>query len=341
MRIQGTTADRTRAGWGRAWTVLLAGLFLPLAGCNRDSTAGNAAATGDGRPLVVCTTTMIADLARQVGGARVRVESIMPPGTDPHIYDPKPDDSILFRKAALVLYNGLHLEGKMVHMFENAGAKAVALAEDPRIKARESAQARGAPDPHCWWNARHFMVYAQRACDALVRMDPAGEAEYRERTRAYLAALEKLDAQIKAAVERIPPTQRYLVTSHDAFFYYGDAYGLKVDAVLGISTDAQVNALRLTELARLIVQQRVPALFHETSVSAALNQMVDQVMELARKQGHEVRVPPEPLYSDSLGKPGTPAETYLGALRENTRIIVTALAGKEAAQTLAAENRQD
>ncbi|MEW6251592.1 MAG: zinc ABC transporter substrate-binding protein [Planctomycetota bacterium] len=316
-------------------TLPAAGLLLaalPLAGCKPPKADATAA---DKRPLVLCTTTMITDLARTLGGDRINVVGIMPPGTDPHTYEPRPDDTILMRRAHLIFYNGLHLEGRMVQMFENAGAKAVALAEDPRIELRESGTAAGAPDPHCWWNARFFRVYAERARDALIQMDPSGAAAYRTAADGYFAQLDEVDAQIRAAVARIPPERRYLITSHDAFAYYGKAYGLHVDAVLGISTDASVRALRPDELARLVVERRIPAIFHETSVSAALNQVVDRVVELAAKRGHTVVVPPTPLYSDSLGPPDSPVGTYLGALRENTRIIVSALSGADVSALLA------
>lgn len=303
-----------------------AGLLL---GCDRAPATAEPATQPD-RPIVVCTTTMIADLARQIGGERIRVVGLMPPGTDPHIYEPLPSDSVVFGKAALVMYNGLHLEGKLLQIIENAGARAVALAEDDRIRVRESASARGAPDPHCWWNPRYFMIYAERARDALIRVDPAGEEEYRENTIAYLRALEAADQEVRRAIEKIPVQQRYLITSHDAFYYFGEAYGLKVDAVLGISTDASVRALRPEELARIVVNHKIPAIFHETSVSKQLNDFVDRVVEIARKSGHAVRVPDEPLYSDSLGLPGEPAATYIGALRENARIIASALAGDAA-----------
>ena len=319
-------------GWARTLIIstLTLAFLAAVVGCEEKSeSAGNG-----GQPLVLCTTTMIEDMAREVGGDRVRVIGIMPPGTDPHIYEPRPDDSLLMQKAALILYNGLHLEGKMVSMFERAGAKAVALEEDPRIKVRGSEINQGAPDPHCWWNARFFMVYTERARDALIKIDPGGEAEYRARAERYLAALDELDGQIRAAIERIPPERRYLITSHDAFYYYGSAYGLTVDAVLGISTDASVRALRLDELSRLVVRRRIPAVFHETSVSASLNEIVTRVMELAARQGHKVVIPDSPLYSDSLDKPGTPAGTYLGALRENTRIIVSGLAGEDVTELL-------
>ncbi len=306
-------------------TVVLA-VFL---GCG-----GNSKPSAGDKPLVLCTTTMIADMVGRIGGDRVRVIGIMPPGTDPHIYEPKPDDSVLMQKAALILYNGLHLEGKMVAMFERAGAKGVALAEDPRIKTRGSESNQGAPDPHCWWNARYFMIYTERARDALIGIDPQGADGYRERAARYLAELEDLDGRIRAAIERIPPERRYLITSHDAFYYYGLAYGLKVDGVLGISTEASVRALRVDELVRLVVERRIPAVFHETSVSASLNEIVTRVVDLAGRQGHPVVIPEQALYSDSLDKPGTPAGTYLGALRENTRIIVSALADEDVSELL-------
>ncbi len=295
---------------------------MPATGCTPKPKA-----TAGARPLVVCTTTMIADLARRIGGDRIEVVGIMKPGTDPHIYDATPNDLILFKKADLVLYNGLHLEGRLLDMIQGTGTRAVALAEDPRIKLRGKADDSGAPDPHCWWNVRYFMVYVERAREALAALDAPGAEVYRQAAAQYLAELEQADARVRATLARIPERQRVLITSHDAFFYYGEAYGLTVDAVLGISTDAEVRALRASELAKLVVERQVPAVFHETSVSAALNQMVDRVVDLAARQGHALRLGAEPLYSDSLGEPGTPAGSYLGALAENTRIIADALAG--------------
>jgi manganese/zinc/iron transport system substrate-binding protein len=300
-------------------------------GCKEEAADTKDVASGGAeRPLIVCTTTMITDAARRIGQDRVQVVGIIQPGMDPHSYEPTPDDVIWFRKADLVLYNGLHLEGRMLDMIENARSTAVAVADDPRIKLRGKAGAEGAPDPHCWWNAKYFVIYAERTRDALVRIDPAGKDVYQQQAAAYIEELNAADARVRQAIAQIPEAQRVLVTSHDAFFYYGEAYGLTVDAVLGISTDAEVRALRAAELAKLVVQSKAPAVFHETSVSAALNQMVDRVVEIAGQQGHAVRVAEDPLYSDSLGEPGTPSGTYLGALLENTRIIVEALSGRPA-----------
>lgn len=282
---------------------------------------------------MVCTTTMIADLARQLGGDRVQVVSIMKPGVDPHIYDPSPDDSIWFRKADLVLVNGLHLEGKMIDMISAAGNKAVPLAEDPRIKRRQSTTARGAPDPHVWWNVVYFKFFAEQAREALKRIDPEHAGEYDQRAVAYIRELDELDHRVRAGIQSIPETARYMITSHDAFHYYGEAYGLQVDAVLGISTDAQAGAGEQDRLARLCAERRIPAIFHETSVSAAQNRLVDGIRTLAReKYRHELRIA-GPLYSDSLGDAGSEADTYISAVKANTRMVVESLGGNPAAMS--------
>lgn len=295
---------------------------LGIGGCSKAGDGGS----GSGRKLIVCTTTMIADIAKQVGGETVQVVGLLKTGMDPHIYDPTPDDSIWFRKADLVLVNGLHLEGRMLDMVEHAGSRAIRLGEDSRIRLRQSASA-AAPDPHVWWNAEYFIIYAEQVAAALERLDPAHAEEYRTRAAAYIEELKKLHAWVRAAVASIPENARYMITSHDAFYYYGEAYGLEVDAVLGISTDAQARADDPARLARVVSERRIPAIFHETSVSAAENELVDTVMRLAReKHGHEVRIA-GPLYSDSLGHAESGADTYVGAMRANTRMIVEALGG--------------
>lgn len=302
--------------------------LITCGSCQSDRTQGSRPA----KPLVVCTTTMIADLARQIGGDDVQVVAIMKPGVDPHIYDPTPEDSIWFRKADLVLVNGLHLEGKMMDMIAGVGAKAVELAEHPGIEIRKKTS-QAAPDPHVWWDARNFKRFAEQVRDALKRIVPAGAPAFEQRATAYIARLDAVDAAIRRSIGTIPEPRRYMVTSHDAFYYYGAAYGLDVDAVLGISTDAQANAGEQGRLAQIVAKRKIPAIFHETSVSAAQNQLVDGIRRLVKEKfNHEVKIA-GPLHSDSLGNVGSGAETYIDAILSNTRMIVEALGGEFVAPT--------
>lgn len=326
MRLK-RTPPRRRSSAPAAVVAASIAAGLLTASCSRDPDR-RAAGDGSGK-TVVATTTMIADLAGQIGGPHIRVVAIMKPGTDPHIYDPTPNDSIWFRKADLVLVNGLHLEGKMIEMIEGVGAKAVHLAEDPRIRRRQSAAA-SAPDPHVWWNVQNFVIFAEQTRDALKRLDPPHADEYDQRAARYIAELRSVDDRVRRAIATIPESARYMITSHDAFYYYGEAYGIHVDAVLGISTDAQASADEPARLARIAHERKIPAIFHETSVSAAQNELVDTIRRLAKeKHGHEIRIA-GPLYSDSLDAPGTDAGTYIGAVLANTRMIVSALGGQAA-----------
>lgn len=315
-------------GGNRGWLVIAG---VAVVGAASVVLSGVGCSSGVSKPvakgkLVVCTTTMIADLARQIGKGEIQVVGIMKPGMDPHIYDPTPDDSIWFRRADLVLANGLHLEGRMIDMIHGSGDKVIELSHHPGIRLRESAAA-AAPDPHVWWNVRYFSLFAEQVRDALKKVDPAHAGDYDRNAAEYLARLQVLDAEVKASIATIPEGQRYMITSHDAFHYYGEAYGLRVDAVLGISTEAQTRADEPGRLARIVADRRLPAIFHETSVSASQNQLVDTIRHLAReKHGIEVRIA-GPLFSDSLGLPGSGAETYIDAVRANTRMIVRALGG--------------
>jgi len=303
----------------------LAVLGLLTSGCGQRGEGK----TDDDRPLVVCTTTMIADMTRELVGPHARVAAIMKPRVDPHIYDPTPEDSILFRNADLILVNGLHLEGRMLDMIQAAGNRAVRLGEDSRIKLRNRGGS-AAPDPHVWWNARYFGIMTERAAEALAATIPAYADLFRQNAARYRQRLERLHEQCQAAVSRIPAERRYMITSHDAFYYFGEAYGMEVDAVLGISTDAQANAAEPMRLARIAAERRLPAVFHETSVTQALNDLVDLIQRLAKdKYGHELRIA-GPLYSDSLGAPGEPAGTYAGAMKANVCMIVEALSGQPA-----------
>ncbi len=275
-----------------------------------------------GRMLrVVCTTTMITDLANTLAGDLADVRGIMKPGEDPHVYDVRPRDGQLIAGADLVLMNGLHLESSLQHVIENNAPRAtvVRLAETPQIVPLGSEQARAAPDPHCWFNVRYFRVYAERARDALIKADSGNADHYRSRAEAYLKQLDELDVWVRQQIATVPRERRVMVTSHDAFQYFGRAYSIDVFAVIGISTEQQPRPGDIARLANIVREQNVKALFVETSVSATLNNIVKKI---ARATGAKIG---GTLYSDSLGKPGTPADTYIGMVRCNVQTIVEAL----------------
>lgn len=274
------------------------------------------------KPKVVCTTTMIADVARTLGGDEAEVIGIMRPGEDPHIYEMRPRDAQILAQADLILANGLHLEATLAHAMENnakKGAKIVNLAETPMITPLESEASRGAPDPHCWFNVEYFKVYAERTRDALAEVDPANADKYRGRAEKYLLELDQLHGWVKEQIASVPRERRVMVTSHDAFQYFGRTYFIDVFGVIGISTEQQPKPGDIARLESLVRERGVKALFIETSVSQTLNDLVKKIAELSgAKIGGT-------LYSDSLGEPGTPTGTYLGMVRHNTKTIVDAL----------------
>lgn len=299
----------------RFMSMLLIGL---LSGCGQ---APEPAQNAGGKKTVVCTTTMIADLARRIAGDRLEIQGIMKTGEDPHVYDVRPRDAQMIAAADLVLINGLHLEatlGEVIEHHAKAG-RVVKLGEHPEIKPLASQTAQGAPDPHCWFNLRYFSIYAKSAVEALAKLDPAHESEYRHRGGEYLEELAALDQWVRQELSRTPKEQRVMVTSHDAFQYFGAEYEVEVHAVIGISTEQQPRPQDVEALEKLVRRRSVKALFIETSVSATLNQIVRKV---AAATGAKIG---GQLYSDSLGEPGTEAGTYLGMVRHNVKTLVAAL----------------
>lgn len=274
------------------------------------------------RVRVVATTTMITDLAKTIAGEDAEVIGIIRPGEDPHLYEVRPRDAQVLSQADLILMNGLHLEATLAHVVENNArkdARVVKLAESPGIAPLESEAAQGAPDPHCWFNVEYFRIYAERARDALAEIDPARAENYKKRADAYVRELNELNEWVKGEIGKVPRERRVMVTSHDAFHYYGKAYEIDVFGVIGISTEQQPKPGDIAKLESLVRERGVKALFIETSVSQSLNNMVKKVAEVSgAKIGGT-------LYSDSLGEPGTEAGTYIGMIRYNTRTITEAL----------------
>ena len=267
---------------------------------------------------VVATTSIGADLARQVCAdvPGVSVKSLMGPGVDPHIYRPTVRDVRALADAQVVVAHGLLLEGRMEDLWpklDRRGTEVVVLSD--AVDARD--------DPHIWMDAAMWATAAEHAGDALAAAMPdradalrAGAARVAVRWRA-------LDAQVKAAVATIPPERRLLVTAHDAFGHFGAAYGIDVRGVQGMSTEAETGLADLRALVDEVVERRVPAVFHETSVP---DRAIRALIESAAARGHTLRNA-SALHSDALGPPGSGADTYEGMMRSNVRAIVDALGG--------------
>ena len=289
-------------------------LFATVSAARADARAG--------KLQVVCTTTMIADLARQLVGEAAEVRGIMKPGEDPHVYEVRPRDVQLIAGADLLLMNGLHLEATLGRVVDNntkKGAKVVRLAETPRIVPFESEKSRGAPDPHCWFSVPYFRIYAERARDALIELDPKNADIYRKNARSYLLELDELHRWTTQQIGSIPRERRAMVTSHDAFQYFGRTYFIDVFAVIGISTEQQPKPRDIARLESIVRDRNVRALFIETSVSPTLNNLVRKI---ARRTGITIG---GTLYSDSLGPPDSAAGTYIGMFRHNVKTVVEAL----------------
>lgn len=276
----------------------------------------------DRRPLVVTSVTILGDLAVRVGGERVRVHSLLGPGQDPHTYEPAPRDALALTRARVVLLNGYHLDfwaerllaGRSGH--RAAGQIVVRLAEEVPAEPLPWPGQTGRADPHLWMDPTLVIHYVEHIRDALSRADPAGAAEYGRRAEALAGELEELDRWIAERVATVPAERRKLVTTHDAYRYFGRRYGIEVlDTVWGISTEEEPSAAQLAELFENLRRHGVPA-FVETTINPKL------MREIAAQAG--VRIGGQ-LYADALGAPGSGAETYVGMMRHNVETIVAAL----------------
>ena len=273
------------------------------------------------KPILVCSTTQVADFARQVVGDRWEVHSILDPGQDPHLYEIKPADANLVARATLCAQNGWHLEGKewMATLAEGANKPLVTCVTGLKPLQLEE-EGESVKDPHSWFTPANAAVYVRNLLEGVSEIDPQHGSEYEARAELYLNQLRTLHIWIQKQVNAIPADRRVLVTSHDAFNYFCQAYGFKSASPAGWSTGAEVGGGVTPERRKLAVESirkyGVKAIFVETSVNPEL------IRQIADDAG--VIVGGE-LYSDSMGAPGTAGETYLGMMRENVLTIVESL----------------
>jgi len=299
-----------------------------LAGC----------AVAESRPLgertvrVTATTSIVADLAREVGGERVAVTGLMGPGVDPHLYKASEGDVRRLAEADIIAYNGLHLEAKMADVLGQLGARTptVAVAEAlPRDRLMSPPEFAGQFDPHVWHDPVLWRHAAERMADALAELDTLHAATYRANAARFLSRLDTLDRWVRERVATVPPTMRVLVTAHDAFNYFGRSYGIQVRGLQGISTATEAGTADVRNLAAFIAERRIPAVFVESSIP---RRTIEAVQAAVRARGHDVAIGGQ-LFSDALGDPGSPAGTWLGMMRSNVETIVTALGGAAPAVT--------
>lgn len=306
---------------------LVSALALSACGSVEERAGARGGAGEDGVVRVTTTTNFITDTVERVGGDRVEVTGLMGPGVDPHLYKASAGDVQTLRQADLIVYAGLLLEGKMEDVLEEVAKSkpAVAITRDmPRGELL--APAEGAPsyeeyDPHVWFDPDLWIVGVETVADELSSVDPEGEETYRRNAAAFIEEIEALDAELRARIEEIPEPSRVLVTSHDAFRYFGEHFGFEVAAIQGLSTEAEATTADVKRVARVIAERDLGAIFVETSVP---RQTIDAVIAQARAQGAETEVGGE-LFSDAAGSPGTPEGTYLGMLRANVETIVEGL----------------
>lgn len=304
---------------------------------------------------VVATFSIIGDFARQVGGDRIALTTLVPAGGDAHVYEPRPADAAAIGRADVVLANGLHFEGFLQRLIDASASKAqVATLTDGVQVLRNTEEAEhdhdhdhdhgkgahdghedhdahaghghegghhhhGPNDPHAWQSIANAQVYVKNIADAFCKADQEGCATYRANAESYTKTLQALDAEVKADVAQIPADKRTIITSHDAFGYYAKTYGFTFLAPQGISTDSEASAADVAKLVKQIKDEKAAALFTENISNPRLIQQIAN--ETGLKQGGE-------LYSDALSKAGGPATTYVDMMRHNTVTIRAAILGK-------------
>jgi len=279
------------------------------------------------RLSVVATTGMIADAVRQVGGDLVEVRALMGPGVDPHAYRQTRTDIVAVVNADLVLWHGLYLEAQMEEFMRDLEKRGtvVAVAESlPRNLLIGHDDYDDKFDPHVWMNPNLWSRVVLNVRDALIAVAPGHEATFRANADAHLEQLRRLARYTAEVLSSVPADSRVLVTAHDAFNYFGSAYGFEVVGIQGISTESEAGLKRVGELVDMLVARGIGAVFVETSVS---DRSIRALVEGAAAQGHEVVIGGE-LYSDAMGEDGTYEGTYLGMIDHNATVIARALGGE-------------
>ena len=285
-----------------------------------------AASAGDGLLQITTTTSMITDITKVVGGAHVEVAGLMGAGIDPHLYVASEGDMELLQNADVIFYNGLLLEAQMAEILEQLGERKTVVAVSQGVDEGELlpwAQYADEFDPHIWFDVSLWMKAVEAVRDTLVQVDAVHATAYQANATAYLEELTKLDTYVKEQAARLSPEQRILVTAHDAFHYFGRAYGFDVRGLQGISTASEAGTADVQALADFIAEKQIKAIFIESSVPV---RNIEALQAAVQARGFQVIIGGQ-LFSDAMGDPGSPEGTYVGMVRHNIDTIVGALLG--------------
>lgn len=278
-----------------------------------------------GKIKVVATTTMLFDLSKQIGGDCIEAEGLMGSGVDPHKYKASAGDISKMQTADVILYSGLHLEGKMgdvLSSMKSSGKKVICAADG--ISEELQIINDGVPDPHFWFDVSLWDLAAKEVAKGLAEADPQNEKKYNENLENYLSELEELDLYIRERASEIPEEQRVLVTAHDAFGYFGRAYGFTVKGLQGISTVAEAGTAEVSSLADFIAEHKIKAVFVESSLPV---KSIEALIEAVKSRGFETDLGGS-LFSDSTGDEKSGTDTYIAAFKHNADTIVTGLKGE-------------
>jgi manganese/zinc/iron transport system substrate-binding protein len=316
---------------------LLPLLILALVGCSTaeshtDFTAERPTHVFKGSyPIrVVATTGQVAEMARRVGGDHITVEGLMGPGVDPHLFNPVASDVGKLSSADAIIYNGLHLEGRMAELFVKLARSRMTFAVTEGLQTRKDKRLREPPefaglyDPHVWHDPLLWADCVTDVADLLAEYDPPHADDYRKNAEAYRAELADIDKFCREALSKIPKERRVLITAHDAFGYFGKAYDIEVHGLKGISTEEEKDLKHQEEIQEMIIRRKIPAVFVESAVAP---RTIASLVEPCRAAGHDLRIGGE-LYADALGPAGTEDADYAGMIRHNVRTIAEALGGE-------------
>lgn len=297
--------------------LLILSLITIFIGCKNTS-------EGNGKLKVVTTTNILGDLLSEIGGDNISLQTLMGAGVDPHLYKASEGDVSKLYNADIIFYGGLHLEGKLVDIFEKMKGKKNTVSVGDRLPKDQlisSENFGGNYDPHVWFNVQFFKHFAQTVTNELSKADEKNAETYAANNKEYQKKLDNLDIEIKTAIESLPQEKRILVTAHDAFSYFGKAYGFEVVGLQGISTATEAGVKDVQELSKFIIDKKVKAIFIESSVP---RRTIEALQAAVISKKHDVEIGGS-LYSDALGNPGTDEGTYIGMFKYNVNTMVNAL----------------